>query len=112
MKYAALATAVLVPIVAHAKAPPKCDHWPEMIAMAALKNAGLLDPAKVDQQAIKATLLAAQPMANGRYKEIYDIVYVSKTGETVAEVITSNVASDEECSVSDVSTFVVSRHLP
>lgn len=75
-----------------------------------LRNAGITDPTKIDEHATRATLLAAEPVGKGIYKEIYDIAYREKTGKLI-EVITSNEASNEECSLSDVDMSVVSHHL-
>lgn len=90
--------------------PPACAHWPTSMAYVQLKNAGVIDPATLDQNATAATLLAAQPLGHGRYKEIYDIIFRDRSGHAT-EVVTSNEASADECSMSDVAVWVVSRHL-
>ena len=103
------ATLLLAGAAAHAQ-PPACAHWPTSMATVHLKNAGVLDPATLDQAATTATLLAAQPLGHNLYKEIYDITFHDRAGRTL-EVLTSNEASNEECSMSAVDVWVISRHL-
>ncbi len=109
MKFVVLAFATIIAGAAHAQ-PPACAHWPTTMALVQLKNDGALDPATLDQTAAKATLLAAQPAGRGVYKEIYDITYREKGGRTV-EVLTASEASNEECSMSAVDVWVISKHL-
>ncbi len=90
--------------------PPACASWPTNMAMVYLKNAGIAEPTKLDEGATKATMLAAQSIGKGVYKEIYDIVFREKTGKLV-EVVTSNEASEVECSLTAVDVYVVSRRL-
>ena len=108
MKHLLLAT-FFVAGSAQAK-PPACAHWPTTMALATLKNAGITDPTKIAQNETKAVLLAAEPLGKEIYREVYDITYQEKAGKII-EVITSNKASDEECSLSNVEVFVVSQHL-
>ncbi len=109
MRLVVLASAVVIAGSAHAQ-PPACAHWPTTMALVHLKNAGAIDPATLDQAATKATLLAAQPMGRGLYKEIYHVTFRETGGQTV-EVLTASFASNEECSMSAVDVWVISKHL-
>jgi hypothetical protein len=95
----------------YAQSPPACEHWPKTMALMSLKNAGITDPSHVNEAATKVALLAYQALPNGIFKEIYDITYFSNDGKHVFEVITSSESSYEECSMSDVTTFLISKRL-
>jgi hypothetical protein len=95
----------------YAQSPPACAHWPKTMALMSMKNAGITDPTQVNEAKTKAVLLAYQALPKGLFKEIYDITYFSKDGRRVFEVITSSESSYEECSMSDVTTFLISKRL-
>jgi hypothetical protein len=54
--------------------------------------------------------LASEKVGKDLYRQVYDITFYEKTGSKI-EVITSSKASNEECSMSGVDVFVVSRRL-
>jgi enamine deaminase RidA (YjgF/YER057c/UK114 family) len=85
-------------------------RWAASMAFTHLRNANLLDPARVDHARTRATLLASAKVGPGLYRQVQQVVFVGASGEEV-EVITSNEASEEECSAGNVDVFVVSRHL-
>jgi hypothetical protein len=91
-------------------ADPPCASWPANMALVHLKNAGITDPAKVDEAKTRAVLLASQKIGKDLYRQVYDITFREKTGATV-EVITSSRASSQECSMSGVEVYVVSRKI-
>ena len=111
MRYVVALTLVSLPFAAEATPPPACAHWPTTMALMSLKNAGILDPTQINEAATRSVLLAAQPLPHGIFKEIYSITYTSTDGRKTFDVITSNESSGEECSISDVTTFVVARKL-
>ncbi|AJW95967.1 hypothetical protein BM43_7025 [Burkholderia gladioli] len=75
-----------------------------------LKNAGITDPAKLDESRAKAKLIASEKVGKDLYRQVYDITYRERTGNTI-EIITSSEASSEECSMSGVDVYVVSRKI-
>lgn len=81
------------------------------MALMGMKNAGIVDPDKINEDRTKVVLLVYQALLNGIFKEIYDITYFSNDGKHIFEVITSNESSYEECSMSDVTTFLISGHI-
>lgn len=94
-------------------ADPDCtgaDGWPLPMAFVHLKNAGLINNDKVDFTKTKIIRLASEKIGEDLYRQIHHIIFTEKSGNTI-EVITSNEASNEECSMSDVDVFVVSQHL-
>jgi hypothetical protein len=100
---------VSLPGVCLAASPP-CASWPTNMALVHLKNAGIADPTKIDESKTKAVRLASEKVGKDLYRQVYDITFYEKTGSKV-EVITSSEASNEECSMSGVDVFVVSRRL-
>ena len=86
------------------------DNWAAGSAFGQLKNAGITDNSRLDFTKTKVSLLASERIGRDLYRQIHRIVFTEKTGKTI-EVITSNEASSEECSMSAVEVFVVSRHL-
>ena len=80
------------------------------MALVHLKNAGLADLTKIDESKTKAVRLASEKVGKDLYRQVYNITFYDKTGSQI-EVVTSNEASNEECSMSGVDIFVVSRRL-
>ncbi|GAC1376686.1 MAG: hypothetical protein NVS3B3_16690 [Aquirhabdus sp.] len=80
------------------------------MAFVHLKNAGLTDNYKLDFTKTKVTRLASEKIGNDLYRQIHRVIFTEKSGGTV-EVITSNEASHQECSMSGVDVFVISKHL-
>lgn len=92
---------------------PDCtgvERWATQMALVHLKNAGLIEPSALDLTKTKIKMLASEKRANDIYRQIHHISFTDKSGN-VTEVITSNDASNDECSMSGVDVFVISRHL-
>lgn len=102
----------LFPSLAFSK-DPDCTgvkRWPTKMAFVHLKNAGLTDNNKLDFSKTKTIRLASEKIGNDLYRQIHHITFTEKSGNKI-EVIASNEASNEECSMSGVDVFVVSQHL-
>ncbi|PIT07258.1 hypothetical protein BGI30_10565 [Snodgrassella alvi] len=97
----------LLPIISFAKAPD-CYNWPMNMTKAWLKNANITDIYNLDESKTKITLLASEKKKKDLYIEIYHFVFFDKQGNTY-EVITQNEASQEECSISDVNSYLISK---
>jgi hypothetical protein len=92
---------------------PDCsgvERWATTMAFVHLKNAGLTDNYKIDFNKTQTTRLASQKIGADLYRQVHHIVFAEKSGKLI-EVITSNNASSEECSMSGVEVFVVSQRL-
>jgi hypothetical protein len=103
---------VLFPSLAFTE-DPDCtgvDRWPTSMAFVHLKNAGLTDNNKLDFTKTKTIRLASEKIGKDLFRQVHYIIFTEKSGNTI-EVITSNEASNEECSMSGVDVFVVSQHL-
>jgi hypothetical protein len=95
-------------------AGPDCtapDRWQTSSTLVKLEAAGLVSPTELDPSRTKTTRLASEQVTSGRFRQIHETVFVKRSGATV-RVITSSLASSEECSESGVEVFIVSRHLP
>ena len=95
-------------------AGPDCtapDRWQTSSALVKLEAIGVVKAAELDPSRTKTNRLASEQVTPGRYRQIHETVFVKKSGATV-RVITSSLASSEECSESGVEVFVVSKHLP
>jgi hypothetical protein len=89
---------------------PDCsgtEGWPTSMAYVHLKDAGMTIPG-IDFSKTKTVRLASERIGDDRYRQIHEITFVRKDGSEL-KVITSNIASHEECSMSGVEVFVVSK---
>ena|SRR3990167_1452602 len=92
---------------------PDCtglERWPTKMAFVHLKNAGITDKDKLDYSKTKTVRLASERIGENAYRQIHYITFSGKSGTRI-EVITSNIVSDEECSISDLEIFFVIRRL-
>lgn len=80
------------------------------MAFVHLKNAGITNNEKLDFSKTQTTRLASEKIGKDLYRQIHRVVFFEKPGNTI-EVITSNEASNQECSMSGVNVFVISKHL-
>jgi len=107
-----LALALLFPLAAAPKDPDCTSRhgYAASMAFGYLKNAGLTDNIKTYFEGITVTRLASEKVGKNLYRQVHLVRFPQGSGETL-EVITVNDASHEECSMSGVEVFVVSRHL-
>jgi hypothetical protein len=92
---------------------PACsgpDNWAAGSAYTYLKNENLISSESNDFTKTKVALLASEKISKDLYRQIHLITFADKTGHKI-EVITSNEASSQECSMSDVQVFVISQKL-
>jgi len=81
-----------------------------MSASTLLINAGIIDRDKLDFTKTKTIRLASEQIGRDLYRQIHLVTFTEKDGNVV-EVITSNEASNVECSMSSVEVFVISKRL-
>jgi hypothetical protein len=93
-----------------ANGPDCAGGWPTDMAFSLLKNAGVTDNDEVDFDKTKTTRVASEKIGKDLYHQVYDVVFTKKDGETL-EAIAVHDASNEECSMTGVELFVVSRKL-
>jgi hypothetical protein len=102
--------AISTPVYAKGPNCSGADNWATTMAFVHLKNAGLTNNDQLDFTQTKTTLLASERIGKDLYRQIHRVLFTEKSGNKI-EVITSNNASTEECSMSGVEIFVVSKHL-
>jgi hypothetical protein len=105
-----MATIFAMPAAAALAKSPDCASWPTNMALVHLKNAGLINIPSVNEAQTKAVRLASEKIGKDLYQQVYDITFHTKDGKTI-EVITKNQASSEECSMSGVDVYVVSKKI-
>lgn len=92
---------------------PDCagpERWPTSMAFGSLKNAGITNSDELDFSKTKTVRLASEKIGKDLYRQIHLVTFIKKTGETI-QVITNNDASNEECSMSGVEVYLVSKRL-
>ena len=90
---------------------PDCSGgWPTNMAFVLLKNAGLTDNDKIDFSKTKTVRIASESVGKDLWHQVYDVTFTEYSGEKI-EAIAVHDASSEECSMTGVELYVVSRRL-
>jgi hypothetical protein len=90
---------------------PDCSGgWPTNMAFVHLKNAGLADNYSVDFSKTKTERLASEKVGKDLWHQVYHVTFTKKSGDSI-DTIAVHDASQEECSMTGVEVFVVSKHL-
>ena len=90
---------------------PDCSGgWPTNMTFVHMKNAGLVDNSSTDFSKTKTVRLASQKIGRDLWRQVYDVIYTKKSGDAI-EAIAIHDASTEECSMTGVDVYVISRHL-
>jgi hypothetical protein len=93
------------------KLGPDCSGgWPTNMAQATLKNAGLLRNEEIDFSKSKTTRLASEQISKDLWHQIYLVTFHKKSGEDV-QAMAIHDASMEECSMTEVRVYVISKTL-
>jgi hypothetical protein len=91
---------------------PDCSGgWPTNMTFVHLKNAGLVDNRSIDWSNIKTVRIASEKISKDLWHQVYHITFTRTSGDTI-DAIAVHDASYEECSMTGVEVFVVSKHLP
>ena len=85
-----------------------CTNWPKNMAFVHLKNEGLIDSKLIDHDKTEVKQLASEKLDTDLYREVHLIKYIEKTGNEI-KVITINNTSSEECSMSGVEVFLITK---
>jgi hypothetical protein len=90
------------------------------MAFGYLKTAGLTTNSEIDFSKTSVKLLAQEKIGKDLYNQVHLITFTKKPEDLVTlarrsndqiQVITVNEASSQECSMSAVDVYVISRHL-
>ena len=90
---------------------PDCSgSWPTNMAQATLKNAGFLNNKEVDFTKTKTTRLASEKVGKDLWHQVYFVTFFKRSGDKIQAVVVHD-ASIEECSMTGVQVYVVSKLL-
>ncbi|PIT28536.1 hypothetical protein BGI37_02030 [Snodgrassella alvi] len=98
---------VVFPIVCLAKAPD-CYNWPMNMTKGWLKNTNITNIYNLDESKTKITLLASEKKQNGLHTQVYHFVFYDKKGKS-CEIITKNETLYDECSTSQVNSYLITK---
>ena len=102
----------------YAKDPDCTDPgaWPAGMAYSQLKNAQIVNSSTLNFGKTKVVRLASEKIGNDPvlsvdlYRQVHQVTFVKRGGDTLT-VVTVSDASHQECSMSDVDVYLVSKHL-
>jgi hypothetical protein len=92
---------------------PDCtnpDSWPAAMAFTHLKNDGVVNNDELDFKKTRVTRLASEKIGRDLYRQIHLVQFIGKSGKPV-DVITVNEASSQECSMSGVDVYLITKRL-
>ncbi|CAM3967667.1 hypothetical protein [Vibrio aerogenes] len=86
-----------------------CHTWPMEIAKSWLKDRKIIESENIlDASKTQFRKLASEDLKEGLYTDIYFFSFFDKHGKEY-DLITQNISSDEECSISEVNIYMVSN---
>ena len=103
---------VATPVLAVVKAP-NCtspDAWPSGMAFVHLKKAGLVDDQVIDNSKTRVRLITSEKIGRNLFRQVHLVQFSVKKGEQLS-AITVNEVSSQECSMSKVDVYLVSKQL-
>ena len=80
------------------------------MARTSLTNAGLLDKSEIDFAKTKTIQLASEKVGKDLWHQVYFVTFFKRSGDKIQAVVVHD-ASIEECSMTGVKVYVVSRLL-
>jgi hypothetical protein len=80
------------------------------MAQTLLKNDGIMKSEEIDSSKTKTTRLASERLNNDLWHQVYLVTFVSRSGESIQAIVVHD-ASMEECSMTGVQVFLVSKRL-
>ncbi len=92
---------------------PDCtqpEAWPASMAITYMKNAGIVTGESLDFGKTRVIRIASEKVGDDLYRQVHLIRFTRKSGERIS-VITVSDASIQECSMSDVTVYIVSERL-
>jgi hypothetical protein len=92
---------------------PDCsgvDRWATNMVFVHLRNAGIVDNERVDFSKTVTTQLASERTGKDLWRQVHLVTITENSGKVI-QAISINDASYEECSMSAVDVFVVSKHV-
>jgi len=84
--------------------------WATSMAYVHLKNEGLVGSETLNFNMTTTTRIACEKIGKDLYKQVHLVTFTKLNGDEI-NVMTVNDASNEECSMSDVDVYVISKIL-
>ncbi len=108
--FAALGTCL--PLIAQSTIHgPDCSGgWPTNMSFVHMKNAGLVNNEDIDFSRTKTVRIASQKIGKDLWHQVYLVTFTKKPGGAI-EAIAVHDASTQECSMTGVEVFVISKRL-
>ena len=94
-------------------AAPDCsgvERWATKSAHSYLLSEGIVTRESLDLTKTRTELLASEKIGADMYRQVHHVSFARRDG-AVVDVITKNEASSQECSMSPVTVYVVSKRL-
>jgi hypothetical protein len=90
---------------------PDCSgSWPTNMSFVHMKNAGLVNNKDIDFSRTKTVRIASQKIGKDLWHQVYLVTFTKKASGTI-EAIAVHDASTQECSMTGVEVFVISKRL-
>jgi hypothetical protein len=92
---------------------PDCggpNHWPTAMVFVAMKNAKIVTNDQIDFSRTQTTRIASEKIGPDLWRQVHLVRYFRNDGAALEAVAVSD-SSQEECSMGDVQTFVISKKL-
>ncbi|EFE96589.1 Uncharacterised protein [Serratia odorifera] len=109
----------VMPAIADAKGPD-CWHWPASMAQVKLKNGQIKhadeidsdNPRRVNKVLLSEQMVGLDPFYHQEnYLQIYLFTFLDAAGKPIAQAITKSHSTYTECSMDEVTVYVVSAVL-
>jgi hypothetical protein len=112
VSYTLAAAIILSTAPAFAK-DPDCggpNHWPAAMVFVAMKNAKIVTNDQIDFSRTRVTRIASEQIGPDLWRQVHLVQYFRRDGSALEAIAVSD-SSQDECSMGDVKTFVISTKL-
>ena len=90
---------------------PDCSGgWPTNMTFGYLKNAGVVENGQIDFSKTKTIRIASEETGKDLWHQVYLITFTKNSGDVV-EAFAEHDASSEECSMTGVKVYLISKRL-
>ncbi|MFM2479937.1 hypothetical protein [Celerinatantimonas sp. YJH-8] len=93
----------------YAKLDTTCHTWPMNMAKSWLQDKNIVAEKLIVDDKTQFRLLASEKLESGQYTDVYFFTFFDYKGNAY-HLITQNISSDEECSISSVNIYRVSNY--
>lgn len=86
-----------------------CRSWPMNMGKTWLQDNHIVNENQLLSQKTQFRLLSSEEKTKGQYTDVYFFSFFDKKGKQY-NLITQSISSDEECSMSEVNFYLVSKY--